>query len=97
EKQVEEAAEVAGKRIIFLGFFREASSILHEFELKSPVNGRNSILDDLLIIDFNPVVHSELRKRSIECVYGDIAHLETLHHADIHDAELVVSTIPDFI
>ena len=85
------------KPIVFLGFFRAASSIIHEFELSSSENGRHSLLDDILVIDFNPVVYSELRRRGIECIYGDVAHMETLHHAKIHEAELVVSTIPDQI
>jgi voltage-gated potassium channel Kch len=51
----------------------------------------------MLVIDFNPVVYSELHRRGIECIYGDVAHMETLHHAKIHHAELVISTIPDQI
>jgi Trk K+ transport system NAD-binding subunit len=42
-------------------------------------------------------VYSELGRRGIATLYGDIAHMETLHHAKIHDAKLVVSTIPDQI
>ncbi|HKO97415.1 MAG TPA: cation:proton antiporter [Pyrinomonadaceae bacterium] len=87
----------ASKPIVFLGFYREASAIVHEFELRSPNNNSNSLLDDILVIDFNPEVHAELQKRGIECLYGDVAHMETLHHAKIHDAKLVISTIPDHI
>jgi voltage-gated potassium channel Kch len=54
-------------------------------------------LRDILIIDFNPEVHAELRRRGIHCIYGDVAHMETLHHAGIHRAELLISTIPDAI
>lgn len=92
-----ESDDLAGapKPIVFLGFFREASAILHEFEMRNSGDQRHSLLDDVLVIDFNPEVYSELRRRNIECIYGDIAHMETLHHADIHDAKLVVSTIPD--
>lgn len=92
-----ESPQSSPKPVVFLGFFREASSIIHEFELSSSENSRHSLLDDILIIDFNPVVYSELKRRGIECVYGDVAHMETLHHAKIHHAELVISTIPDQI
>ncbi len=92
-----EPPQTSPKAIVFLGFFREASSIIHEFELSSSENGRHALLDDILVIDFNPLVYSELRRRGIECIYGDVAHMETLHHAKIHDAELVLSTIPDQI
>ena len=30
-------------------------------------------------------------------MYGDVASMQTLHHAEVHDAKLVVSTIPDTI
>jgi Kef-type K+ transport system membrane component KefB len=84
-------------RIVFLGFYRDASSILHEFELQQTDQHRHSIVDEVLVIDFNPEVHAELQRRRIACIYGDVAHAETLHHAAIHDAEVVLSTIPDAI
>jgi hypothetical protein len=93
-----EAAPATPKPVVFLGFFREASAIIHEFELNGAQgNERHNLLDDILVIDFNPVVYSELKRRGIECIYGDIAHMETLHHANIHHADLVISTIPDQI
>jgi len=85
------------KPVVFLGFYREASAIVHEFELSGSADGRQSILEDILVIDFNPTVLSELKRRGIESIYGDVAHRETLHHANIHHAKLVVSTIPDQI
>ncbi len=39
----------------------------------------------------------ELRQRGISCVYGDVAHADTLRHVGIQDAELVISTITDDI
>ena len=86
------------KPIVFLGFFREASAIIHEFELDGGKdNQRHNLLDDIMVIDFNPVVYSELQRRGIDVLYGDVAHMETLHHSKIHDAKLVISTIPDQI
>ncbi len=92
-----ESVDKSSKAVVFLGFFREASAIVHEFELNGHENGRHRLLDEILVIDFNPVVYGELQRRRIACVYGDVAHMETLHHAKIHDAELVISTIPDQI
>jgi Kef-type K+ transport system membrane component KefB len=85
------------KSIVLLGFFREASSLVHEFERAETDQGRHPLLDNLLVIDFNPQVIEELKRRGIACLYGDVAHMDTLHHAHIHDAELVISTIPDSI
>ena len=79
---------------MLLGFFVEASALVHEYELGA-VDGRHPLLVRVLVIDFNPQVHGELKRRGIACLYGDISHMETLHHADIHSATLVLSTIPD--
>lgn len=84
-------------RLVFLGFYREASSLLHEFELEAGPGERHPLVEELLVIDFNPEVQRELQARGIPCVYGDIAHLDTLHHAEIHHAQLVVSTVQDSI
>ena len=92
-----EPAPSEPKPIVFLGFFREASAIIHEFELNGKDNQRHNLLNDIMVIDFNPVVYSELQRRGIEVLYGDVAHMETLHHAKIHHAELVISTISDQI
>jgi len=40
-------------------------------------------------------VMRELQRRGIKVIYGDIAHADTLHHAGIEEAELVVSSITD--
>ncbi len=93
-----EPAAAEPKPIVFLGFFREASAIIHEFELDGGTDKqRHNLLDDIMVIDFNPVVYTELQRRGIDVLYGDVAHMETLHHAKIHDAQLVISTIPDQI
>ncbi len=47
------------------------------------------------VIDFSPRVHEELRKRDVRCVYGDIGHMDTLEHAGVHHAKVVVSSISD--
>jgi Kef-type K+ transport system membrane component KefB/voltage-gated potassium channel Kch len=96
-QNIAEALTGSPKRVVFLGFFRDASAIVHEFELSGSEKQRHPLLDEMLVIDFNPVVYSELKRRGIECVYGDVAHMDTLHHARIHDAEIVISTIPDHI
>jgi hypothetical protein len=83
----------AGKDVVLLGFFTEASALVHEYEMAGPPT--HPMLERLLVIDFNPDVHAELTRRGIACKYGDIGSMQTLHHADVHDAKLVVSTISD--
>jgi len=83
---------LAGKDVVLLGFFTEASALVHEYEM-----AKHPLLNRLLVIDFNPDVHAELQRRGISCKYGDVASMQTLHHAEVHAARLVVSTIPDTI
>jgi Kef-type K+ transport system membrane component KefB len=90
-----ERKEARSETIVFLGFFRDASSILFELEDDGGAVEGQVMLDKILVIDFNPTVMRELRRRGISIVYGDIAHADTLHHAGIEDAELVVSSITD--
>lgn len=97
EKQSGSAREAEEpKEIVFLGFFREASSIFYEIELLQDGSG-NPLTDRILVVDFNPVVHSELGKREIRCIYGDISSVDTLKHAHVDSARTVVCTIPDSI
>ena len=84
------------KDVVLLGFFTEASALVHEYEMGETRNAQ-AMLSRLLVIDFNPEVHAELTRRGIACRYGDVANMDTLHHAGVHQAKLVVSTIPDAI
>jgi len=90
-----EEAEEMHRPVIFLGFFRDASSILYEFEHEGSPEEARQFIDKILVIDFNPTVMRELTRRNIKCVYGDIAHADTLRHAGVDHAELVVSSITD--
>ena len=93
----QEKPERRHETVVFLGFFRDASSILHEFEHGADATATKELLSKLLVIDFNPRVMRELRARGISCIYGDVAHADTLRHAGIEEAELVISSITDDI
>jgi Kef-type K+ transport system membrane component KefB len=97
ETGVEEEEEKA-HAVIFLGFFRDASSILFELGKGAGQTGKRAeFLSQVRVIDFNPRVIQELRQRGIACTYGDIAHIDTLHHAGIENARLIISSITDDI
>src|ERR1700681_13093 len=87
--------EARDETVVFLGFFRDASSILFELENAGSAVEGQVLLDRILVIDFNPKVMAELRKRGVSSVYGDIAHADTLRHAGIDNAELVLCSITD--
>ncbi|MBV9076404.1 MAG: cation:proton antiporter, partial [Methylobacteriaceae bacterium] len=81
-----------GGRIILLGFFRTASSLVADLEKQDP-----ALLHDIKVIDFNPVVFQNLSARGINVQYGDISMRDTLVHAGIESAEIIVCTIPDYL
>ena len=58
--------------VVVLGFYREASASIYEFEQQRCDLGRHPVLDSMLVIDFNPEVQPELKRRGIDSVYGDI-------------------------
>jgi Kef-type K+ transport system membrane component KefB len=79
-------------RIVLLGFFRAASSLLEELRLSRP-----SLLTELLVVDFNPHVFTELRGRGLRVTYGDITRRETLEHAGVPAAKIIICTLPTSI
>ena len=79
-----------GNRIMLLGFYRTASSLLAEFERQNI-----PIADQIAVVDFNPGVYQALKDRGIKVIYGDIGHTDVLKHAGVAEAEIVISSIPD--
>jgi len=79
-----------GARILVLGFFRTASSLIEELTRR-----KQALLEDVAVVDFNPQVHHALRQRGIKVAYGDISQRETLIHAGVGQAEVLVCTVPD--
>ena len=78
------------RRLVLVGFWRHASSLLHE------LLARDASLGNVLrVVDFNPEVKDELDRRGINNVYGDVSHAATLEHADAGDADVLVCTLPD--
>ncbi len=85
------SAHGAGRRIAILGFFRSASSLLAEIEQGE----EQDLRDQISVVDFNPVVFSRLSQRGIPVTYGDISHVDTLIHAGVPAAEIVILSVPD--
>ena len=73
-----------------LGFYRVASSFLSELERRHA-----ALLEQVFVVDFNPDVYHALQARGVKILYGDIAHADTLAHAGVADAEIVISSVPD--
>jgi len=87
QKQEElEFAPPTKRKVIIFGCHRIGSLFLKYF-------GKNK--KDVLIIDFNPDIIKSLIKKKIPCIYGDFANDEVLAKANLLNAEIAVSTIPD--
>lgn len=86
----QESGHGAARRIVILGFFRAASALLAEIERRDP-----SLLDQISVVDFNPNVFRTLTVRGIHVVYGDISNIDTLLHAGVGHAEIIILSVPD--
>jgi Kef-type K+ transport system membrane component KefB len=85
-------AEEKPKRICLLGFSWTASSLLEEISRE-----RSDLLAEIVVIDFNPVVHEKLKERRVRAVYGDITAREVLHHAGAAEAEVIICSLPNMV
>ncbi len=78
------------RRIVILGFFRAASALLAELDRRNPL-----LLGQISVVDFNPVVFQALSDRGLHVIYGDISNFDTLLHAGVSKAEIIVLSVPD--
>src|SRR3954465_9765410 len=90
EADAHEGGHGEARRIVILGFFRAASALLSEIERRSP-----AVLEQITVIDFNPLVFRTLTDRGMHVVYGDISNVDTLVHAGVGKSELIILSIPD--
>lgn len=79
-------------KIVLLGFSWTASSMLEEISARYP-----QWLDELAVIDFNPTVNEKLRQRNVHAIYGDISQRDTLLHAGIDKAQIIICTLPNTV
>jgi Kef-type K+ transport system membrane component KefB len=90
--QPEHGGGHGGARIMLLGFFRTASSLVADLERQN-----SPLLDDIAVVDFNPLVHERLGACGVKVIYGDISQRDTLVHAGIENAEVLISSVPDYL
>lgn len=84
------AGEDESYSVAILGFHRVASSLLHDLERKYP-----GIMSRILVVDFNVALHSRISAQGATVRYGDLSNTETLHHAGVDKARVIVCTVPD--
>jgi CheY-like chemotaxis protein len=79
-------------QIFLLGVAREGMALLEHFDRESP-----GLKEYIVAVDFNPDTLERLAGLGFECHYGDIANAETLRHAGLERATVVVSSISDWM
>jgi Kef-type K+ transport system membrane component KefB len=79
-----------GASLVLLGFHRFASSLLHDLSLMHP-----RLAGKTLVVDFNVSLHDSIRNEGARVIYGNLANTETLHHAMLDRAKVILLTIPD--
>lgn len=87
-----DAGAQTSKRLCLLGFSWTASSLVEELGRERP-----DLLDELLVVDFNPLVHHRLAARKVLAVYGDITSREVLQHAGVPRAEVILCSLPNTV
>lgn len=78
--------------VVILGYHRGAQSLVESLSDQYP-----HMLKKILVMDFNVETLRELQARQVAGVFGDISHLDTLEHAHLRQAEVIISTIPDVL
>jgi len=77
-------------KLALLGFFREASSLLHNLERDNP-----ELVKQTLVVDFNVAIHDAIAASGATVKYGDLSNADTLHHLGLAHSQVIVCTIPD--
>ncbi|MEK7481982.1 MAG: cation:proton antiporter, partial [Patescibacteria group bacterium] len=72
------------KPIVLIGSHRTGASIAH-----------NIPKENLLIIDFDPEIITQLKKHGYDYLFGDISDPEIFEKANLDEAKLIISTSPD--
>ena len=84
------AGDHAHPQIVVLGFHRVAAAFIQDVGRSNP-----ELLPSLLVVDINVQTHGIIRGLGVPVLYGSAGAKETLMHAGVEHAQLVISTIPD--
>ena len=77
---------------MLLGVHRAARALIRAAGQHDP-----ELLKQIRVIDFNPETLRELNEKGVAGMFGDLSSFDTLEHAHLHHAKVIVSTIPDML
>ena len=78
--------------IVLLGVHRAARALIRAAGQRDP-----ALLSKVRVVDFNPEVLRDLSERGIAGMFGDLSSFDTLEHAHLHHARVIVCTVPDML
>jgi Kef-type K+ transport system membrane component KefB len=76
--------------IVVLGYHRMAAALLQDIGHQHP-----ELLPAVMVVDVNVRTHAAIKQQGVRVLYGDAGSPETLRHAGVESAKLVISTVPD--
>jgi Trk K+ transport system NAD-binding subunit len=91
-ESAEAASEKEDRPIVLLGVHRAARAILRTAGQLDP-----ELFKKIRVIDFNPETLRELSEKGVAGTFGDLASVDTLEHAHLHHAKVIVITVPDML
>jgi Kef-type K+ transport system membrane component KefB len=91
-EQNDETNDEGSYSIVFLGFHRAAKALVDRIKEHNV-----AMLPKILVIDFNTETLNDVRELGMGGIFGDISSLDTLHHAHVDGAKMILSTIPDYL
>jgi Kef-type K+ transport system membrane component KefB/voltage-gated potassium channel Kch len=90
ERMTDGVGHLARPRVVILGFHRVGFALLQDISRQHP-----ELIHDVMVVDINVQTHAAIRELGARVVYGDAGNPETLRHAHVDAAEVVISTVPD--
>ncbi len=88
EETIEEESDEV--ELAILGIHRDASSFITELAKTHP-----HLIAKTTVVDFNVAIHDRIRGMGVKVKYGDISNEESLIHAGVNRAKIIVCTISD--
>lgn len=85
-RKVELITETSQKPIVLIGAHRTASALVPLLQQEGK---------EFLLIDFSPEVLRRAQALNVPSIYGDISHPDTLAHAGVEHARILISSISD--
>lgn len=86
-KELELDSKNLDNHIILFGGDRMGSSIIKTLK---------NLKEKFLVVDFNPEIIRQLKKKRIDATFGDAADPDIIEKTNLDKAKMIISTIPDF-